>query len=135
MTAPLEEGTAKHLEFIQNVITRMSNSSFLIRGWSLTLSSALLAFSVKDVNPKIACIALIPLGAFWLLDCYYLRQERAYRMLYDEVRVANSPVEPFSMSTRPYHSRVPWKEVIASKTVLLFYGGITTTTAIIAVLL
>ena len=33
----------KHLEFIQNVITRMNTNSFQIKTWAVTLVSALLA--------------------------------------------------------------------------------------------
>ncbi|MEN9503463.1 MAG: hypothetical protein RI964_2748 [Pseudomonadota bacterium] len=35
----------KHLEMLQQVITRMASNSFLIKGWSITLISALLAFA------------------------------------------------------------------------------------------
>ena len=40
----------KHLEFIQNVITRMNTNSFQIKGWSIVVVSALLAIyaSTKD---------------------------------------------------------------------------------------
>jgi len=40
----------KHLEFIQNVITRMNTNSFQIKGWCIVIASALLAIfaSTKD---------------------------------------------------------------------------------------
>jgi hypothetical protein len=37
----MDENKRKHLEFIQGVITRMNTSSFLIKGWTITLVSAL----------------------------------------------------------------------------------------------
>jgi len=37
----MDEDQRKHLELIQAVITRMAGNSFLIRGWSVTLVSAL----------------------------------------------------------------------------------------------
>ena len=39
------EKKLKHLEFIQNVILRMNNNSFLIKGWAITLISALFALA------------------------------------------------------------------------------------------
>jgi hypothetical protein len=32
-----EESELKHLEFIQGVIARLANNSFLLKGWSVTL--------------------------------------------------------------------------------------------------
>ena len=37
------ENKIKHLEFIQTVITRMNQNSFQIKGWMITIVSALLA--------------------------------------------------------------------------------------------
>ena len=44
------ENKRKHLEFIQSVIARMNSNSFLIKGWSITLVSALFALAAKDSN-------------------------------------------------------------------------------------
>ena len=33
----------KHLEMIQAVITRMAKNSFLLKGWSITLTAAIFA--------------------------------------------------------------------------------------------
>ena len=33
----MNENKLKHLEFIQNIITRMNSNSFVIKGWSITL--------------------------------------------------------------------------------------------------
>lgn len=76
----------KHLEFIQVTIVRMAANSFVIRGWTVTLVAAILAFTSKDANSNAASIALIPAIMFWSLDAYYLRTEREFRALYDQVR-------------------------------------------------
>ena len=44
------EKKLKHLEFIQKTIERMAKNSFLLKGWSLTLTTALIAISVKEKN-------------------------------------------------------------------------------------
>ena len=40
----------KHLEFIQNVITRMNTNSFQIKGWSIVIVSALMAIYASTQN-------------------------------------------------------------------------------------
>lgn len=36
--------TVKHLEMIQGIINCLANSSFLIKGWSMTILAAVLVF-------------------------------------------------------------------------------------------
>jgi hypothetical protein len=69
----------KHLEFTQGVINRMGQNSFLIKGWTVTLVSALFALAAKDANQKFVIVAYFPTIAFWLLDSYYLYQERLFK--------------------------------------------------------
>ena len=47
----------KHLEFIQGVINRMGQNSFLIKGWTVTLVAALFALAAKDSNQKFVLVA------------------------------------------------------------------------------
>lgn len=80
----------KELELIQSIISRMANNSFLIKGWTMTLMSALIAFGKDSILANINGIyylvmmlgILIP---FWWLDAYYLRQERLFRKVYNKV--------------------------------------------------
>lgn len=69
----------KHLEFIQNVITRMNSNSFLIKGWAITLVSALFALAAKDANINYVLISYIVIPVFWVLDGFYISRERQYR--------------------------------------------------------
>lgn len=78
----------KELDIIQSIINRMANNSFLVKGWAMTLVSGLLAFG-KDVilaDKSGVYYLIMMLGIlvpFWWLDAYYLKQERAFRKLYD----------------------------------------------------
>jgi len=94
-----------HLELLQHVISRMASNSFALKGWSVTVTAALLGLAAKDSNPRFAIIALYPALAFWGLDAYYLRQERRFRALYDAVRT-NTSVEPFAMDPDGFDSKV-----------------------------
>jgi hypothetical protein len=111
----------KHLEFTQGVINRMGQNSFLIKGWTVTLVSALFALAAKDANQKFVIVAYFPTLAFWLLDSYYLYQERLFRKVYDHVRKANSV--DFSLNTKQFDKGFSdWAGAALSKTLLLFYG-------------
>jgi len=88
-----DAGWLKHLEFIQAVITRLANDSFLMKGWALTVTGAFYGFAVKGTSWQVAAIGLMPVLVFWGLDAYFLRQERLFRGLYDQVRQRNPAVE------------------------------------------
>jgi len=81
-----DELRLKHLDDIGAVIGRLSHHSFIIRGWSVTLVSVLLAIigQAPRMQPLIL-VALVPTLIFWGLDAYYLRRERLFRQLYTAV--------------------------------------------------
>jgi hypothetical protein len=82
----------KHLEFIQNVITRMNTNSFQIKEWAVTLVSALLAIFASTQNVFFVLTAIFPAVVFWFLDAYYLMQVQKFRGLYNDVaEVADKP--------------------------------------------
>lgn len=111
----------KHLEFTQGVINRMGQNSFLIKGWTVTLVSALFALAAKDANQKFVVVAYFPTLVFWLLDSYYLYQERLFRKVYDHVR-KESNVD-YSLNTKKFDKGISdWAGAALSKTMLLFYG-------------
>ncbi|WP_282075864.1 hypothetical protein [Maribacter aquivivus] len=113
----------KHLEFIQLVITRMNVNSFLLRGWSVTLVAALFAFAAKDTNIEYIIITYISTPLFWILDGYYLSQERKYRDLYNKIRLANESEIDFDMNATIMNSnKNSWISSIFSITNLIFYG-------------
>jgi hypothetical protein len=77
-----DEDKRKHLDLLQSAITRMAANSFLLKGWCVTLATALFGFSAKEGAPRLALLALLPILAFWGLDAYYLGLERKFRNLY-----------------------------------------------------
>lgn len=113
----------KHLEFIQLTITRMGVNSFLLKGWTITIIAALFAFASKDAkNFDLALIAEISTLIFWLLDGYFLRQERLFRRLYDQVREKKPSEIDFSMNTGRLEAvQTKLFNCITSKTLAIFY--------------
>jgi len=116
-----ENKKLKHLEFIQTVINRMSANSFLLKGWSVTLVAALFALAAKDANKKYIIVAFLPVVVFWIVDAYFLSQERSFRGLYDDVRTKQDGTD-FSMDAKRFGSgKNSWASSLLSQTLLAFY--------------
>ncbi|MPW27916.1 hypothetical protein F9L16_02765 [Agarivorans sp. B2Z047] len=119
------EAKLKHLEMIQGIINRMAGNSFLLKGWSVTLISALFALAAKDSNQFFLYLAYFPCVAFWSLDGYFLWQERMYRKLYQEVSTKDANAIDFDMNATKFSKDVePWFSVCFSTTLRLFHGVI-----------
>lgn len=119
----MNEKKLKHLDFIQNVITRMNSNSFLIKGWTITLVSALFALAAKDANVNYVLISYIVIPIFWLLDGFYISQERQYRDLYKEVIRKEEKNIDFDMNASCYcKGDRTWLAGVFSKTLIPFYG-------------
>jgi hypothetical protein len=98
----MDNNKLKHLDYIHNTINRMSTNSFLIKGWSITIVSALFIFSDNKMNERILAIAVLAMMVFWYLNGYFLQQERKFRALYDKVRKLSESQIDFSMSTKEF---------------------------------
>jgi hypothetical protein len=107
---------------VQEVVSRLATCSFQLKGWAVTVAAGLVAFLKGEANPIYLFVPALPVIAFWLLDAWYLRQERLFRQLYDDVR-SKEGVADFSMDTRLFRSAVgSVMQVAFSRTILLFYG-------------
>ena len=121
----MEDNGAKHahLEMIQGVVNRLSNNSFLLKGWSVVLVSGLFALAAKDAKALFIYIAYFPCIIFWGLDGYFLWQERLFRALYDKVRLVEAKSVDYSMDTLPLRrSAKSWIEAVFSRTLVAFHG-------------
>lgn len=118
----------KHLEFIEAIISRQAQNSFAVKGWSITLSAAILTFLLSqeasaDIHGAAYLIALLPAIVFWLLDGYYLYQERSFRCLYDDVcnnltnQTNEKIVNLFEMNVARYKNSGAYLRAILSKSV------------------
>ena len=116
------------MEFIQTVITRMNQNSFQIKGWMITIVSALLALYASSGKQIYILVAIVPTVIFWFLDTYYLQQERKFRGVYNDV-AGLSPedsrvdVRDFEMPIQKYQcGRYCYFNVLISRTILPLYG-------------
>ena len=117
----------RHLEFIQDVVERHARTSFVLKGWSVTLVAAVFLLAVRGGEPTFAMAAgLLPALTFWALDAYYLQQERMYRALYDHVRkVQPDANDRFTLDARPFRSAVPnWLRTLGATPVFWFHAAV-----------
>jgi hypothetical protein len=130
------ENKIKHLEFIQLTITRMNVNSFLLKGWAVTLISALFVLSAKDSNINYVLISYIVIPVFWILDGFYIGVERQYRELYNDVAKKTEIDIDFSMDAKKFaKGNKCWLGGIFSITLLIFYGVCILTTIIVMYLI
>lgn len=143
LPTPSDEDRRKHLDYIQAVITRMSAASSTAKGWLLPVVTATYGYALTKPFAPVALLGIAAAALFALLDANYLRQEKAYRHLYDTVARSTRPVPLFSLdpseaddppppcATRSDRLRArlarwfPSREVWSSWAVAPFYGGLT----------
>ena len=117
----MTDAQTRHLEMLQGVIARMAANSFALKGWSVTVTAALISLAAKDANVRFAMVALYPALAFWGLDAYFLRQERRFRALFDAVRRAET-AESFTMDPSGADAGVPsWFQTLLAGTLAAVY--------------
>ncbi|MGB8368022.1 MAG: hypothetical protein ACLPYZ_01690 [Limisphaerales bacterium] len=121
----MNDNKLKHLEFIQNIITRMNANSFVIKGWSVTLVSALFALAADKANLKFVLIAYIPVLTFWALDGFFLSQEKQYRKLYEEVAAKKEDNIDFNLNASKFNTGdQSWFSSTFTKTLVPFHGAL-----------
>jgi hypothetical protein len=121
------EKKLKHLELIQNVISRMAGNLFYLRGWVVTLIAGVLVLLTQLDGGKLPIIFLTAMTIlFWCYDGYFLAQERMYRDLYNKVRKMNEEEIDFSMDTSEFKGKVQNIIIFCmfSPSLRYFYGSL-----------
>lgn len=101
------ENKYKHMDYIQSAISRMASNSFYLKGWNVTIIAAIVALSFKESDWRIYACALALNIVFWVLDAYYLKQEKLFRELYNKVsKISDDNLVDFSMNTSEFKEKV-----------------------------
>lgn len=79
------EDRRQHLSFIQAIVTRMSQASSSSKTWLLPIVTLTYGYAVAKEQFWVAVMGIGAVLIFGLLDANYLKQERAFRKLYDKV--------------------------------------------------
>ncbi len=117
------EKVVKHLEMTQGVINRLGSNSFLLKGWSMTIIvSAVVLMARYDIqHPCLILSLIIPILGFWILDGYFLWQERLFRKIYDEVRCQSDTDFKMDAMKHKNKPKCSWVSSIFSVTLFIFY--------------
>jgi hypothetical protein len=79
----------KQLEMIQGIIARMATYSVTLKNYCITLTTAVCGLAISLQRPLVVLLAMLPIVVFASLDAQYLRMERRFRALFDNVRQEN----------------------------------------------
>lgn len=111
----------KHLEMLQNVISRMASNSASMKNYTMSISAAIIALSAAIKKPEILYYSIPLIAIFCILDAQYLRLERAFRDQYNSIRKEGFDKEPdFSISPSWKVVNELWP-IVRSWSVWLFY--------------
>ncbi len=104
---PSETERLKHLDFIQALITRMSHSSVQAKSWLLPVVVAAYGYALTQRSGSVALLGIAAVFLFGYMDASYLRQERAYRRLYNAVVEGKKQIPLFSLDPHDADKSVP----------------------------
>ncbi len=97
----------KEIELIQKCIDRMSNASFIIKGWSITLFTITLTlFSGKTNNVMLFLICAISISCFWYMDACFLKTEKLYRLKYEWVIINRKDSDDYQFDLDPHNKQM-----------------------------
>lgn len=132
---PMNGEKMTYLQMLQEPICRMSTISAIFKGFAATIVAGIAALTYCEVNNLILGLSFIPVLLFACLDVYYLKLEKKYRYLYEQVRIGKHEVD-FSMklskNNKIANTRV-W-DCIKSPSVWLFYPVMIAILAIVFIL-
>ena len=119
------DGKKEYLQLLQEPICRMSTISAIFKGFAATIVAGISVISYSSTNAWILGLSFLPVLAFAVLDIYYLKLERKFRFLFEQVRLdkheidfsmklTNDPLEIISARARTW-------DCIKSPSIYLFY--------------
>ncbi|WQX24783.1 hypothetical protein E5P66_06705 [Helicobacter pylori] len=78
-----EKILTEELKILQGVINRMAQNSLECKKWTLALAVGVLSLKIETISHLYGlCVLGVLLACFYLLDAYYLTQERLFREQY-----------------------------------------------------
>ncbi|MBZ2127019.1 hypothetical protein [Streptococcus gordonii] len=118
----MKETKSKHIDIIQSTISRMAQNSFIVKGWAVTILIGLFVFLQKNESKSDLFIYITPILFFWVLDSYYLWQERLFRKLYNKIIDDLTSESDLSMDTSTFKENYSFFRTLFSVSELLSYG-------------
>lgn len=121
----MSEDKRAYLQMLQEPICRMSTISAIFKGFAATIVAGISAISYSTTNIWVLGLSFLPVFAFAILDICYLKLERKFRFLFDQVRLDKHDID-FSMklTSDPLEiisARARTWDCIKSPSIYLFY--------------
>lgn len=121
----MPDGKKEYLQMLQEPICRMSTISAIFKGFAATIVAGISVISYSTTNIWVLGLSFLPVFAFAILDIYYLKLERKFRFLFDQVRLDKHDID-FSMkltsdSLEIISARARTWDCIKSPSIYLFY--------------
>ena len=111
----------------------MAQNSLSCKSWCLTLIAGAFALVPENINKWYICVVMLCVDlCFWVLDSFYLLQERLYRDKYEWViqkRLEGNrdflyDLDPNNENMNLEDKKRNLMKVMISKSILPIYGGI-----------
>lgn len=121
----MTEDKRAYLQMLQEPICRMSTISAIFKGFAATIVAGISAISYSTTNIWVLGLSFLPVFAFAILDVYYLKLERKFRFLFDQVRLDKHDVDFSIMLTSDpveiINAKARTWDCIKSPSIYLFY--------------
>lgn len=131
----------KEIDLIQGCINRMSQHSFYLKGWLITLVGIVLALKPGDMILFNVCLIFISI-MFWYLNAVYLRYEKQYREIYKWVireRIKGNTDYLYDLdisNEERFEQKVDSRfRLMFKNTLIRFYGSITLMLVVILIIM
>ena len=112
----------KHLEMLQNVISRMAGNSASVKNYSMTIAAAIIGLATAIQQAEVLLYTVPIILIFGVLDAHYLRLERAFRDQFNSVRKSGIEEMPDFLISPSWSAGHKMFSGILSWSVWLFYG-------------
>src|SRR5690348_8711135 len=84
----------KQLEMVQGIVARIASYGANLKNYCITLTTAICGFAISLQKPLVTVSAVVPIVIFALLDAQFLRVERRFRGLFDQLRLEDWSTPP-----------------------------------------
>jgi hypothetical protein len=121
----------QHLDQIQAIVARMAGASSTSKTWMLPVVTAAFGYALVNHDAEVGLLGTAAVIVFAVLDAGYLRQERAFRALYQSA--VRGRVGLYDMNVTRYYGKAngddedlravncQWRQIIWSWSLAGFY--------------
>lgn len=128
----------KEIDLLQDRIEKTEKTSFTIKGWTITLVTAVLALLPEAIDKHVIGLVVASATlAFWYLDAFYLKVDKSYKLKYNWVVENRMKSKDHCFELFPYNEKTffdpsdPKRNIVPSipalmisKTLIVFYAPI-----------